>query len=91
MDPRTRVKTALAHETPDRVPLALWGGPYGLVDPLYFQLVEKLNLGEPVAPIREGHTVNHIDDRLLDALGTDTRLIWPGASPTRPPHPRAAD
>ncbi len=33
MDPRTRIQTALNHQQPDRVPLALWGGPYGLVDP----------------------------------------------------------
>ncbi len=84
MDPRTRVKTTLAHQQPDRVPLALWGGPYGLVDPLYYELVDLLGLGEPVPPIREGHTVNHIDDRLLAALGTDTRLVWPGASPASP-------
>lgn len=86
MDHKTRVKKALAHETPNRVPLALWGGPYGIVDPLYESLVDKLDLGEPAPPIREGHTVNHIDDRLLDALGTDTRLIWPGASPSSPTH-----
>lgn len=89
MDPRTRVKTTLSHRQPDRVPLALWGGPYGLVDPLYFQLVDLLGLPQPVAPIREGHTINHIDDRLLEALGTDTRLIWPGASPSSPTHPSA--
>jgi len=86
VDHKTRVKKALAHEIPDRVPSALWGGPYGIVDPLYKSLVEKLDLGEPAQPIREGHTVNHIDDRLLDVLGTDTRLIWPGASPSSPTH-----
>ena len=84
MDPKTRVIKALAHEIPDRIPLALWGGPYGIVDPLYQSLVDELDLGEPTQPIREGHTVNHIDDRLLNALGTDTRLIWPGASPSSP-------
>lgn len=86
MDHKTRVKKALAHEVPDRVPLALWGGPYGIVDPLYKSLVDKLGLGEPTRPIREGHTVNHMDDRLLDVLGTDSRLIWPGASPSSPTH-----
>jgi uroporphyrinogen decarboxylase len=49
-------------------------------------LVEKLDLGEPTPPFREGHTVNYMDDRLLGALGTDTRLIWPGASPSSPTH-----
>jgi uroporphyrinogen decarboxylase len=86
MLPKLRVQTALAHQEPDRVPLAFWGGPYGLVDPLYIQLVEKLDLGEPTPPFREGHTVNYMDDRLLGALGTDTRLIWPGASPSSPTH-----
>jgi uroporphyrinogen decarboxylase len=84
MLPRERVLESLAHRTPDRVPTALWGGPYGLVDPLYMDLVQKMDLGEPTEPIREGHTINHIDDRLLEKLGTDTRLIWPGASPSSP-------
>jgi uroporphyrinogen decarboxylase len=86
MRPSERVYKTLAHEIPDRVPLALWGGPYGLVDPLYKALLDKLNLGEPKAPIRAGHTINYIDDRILDALGTDTRYIWPGASPSSPTH-----
>jgi uroporphyrinogen decarboxylase len=89
MDPKTRIQTALRHQEPDRIPLALWGGPYGLVDPLYYDLVKLLNLSEPTPPIREGHTVNHMDDRLLAALGVDSRLIWPGASPTSPTHPSA--
>lgn len=87
MIPVDRVKKALAHEMPDRVPLALWGGPYGIVDPLYYALVDLLNLGEPTPPIRSGHTINHMDDRLLEVLGTDTRYIWPGASPSSPSHP----
>jgi uroporphyrinogen decarboxylase len=69
------------------VPLALWGGSYGIVDPLYLSLLEKFNLGEPTAPFRQGHTINYMDDRILDALGTDTRYIWPGASPSSPTHP----
>lgn len=86
MDPVERVTRSLAHQVPDRVPLALWGGPYGIVDPLYRALLEKLQLGEPLPAIREGHTINHMDDRLLEALGTDTRYIWPGASPSSPTH-----
>ena len=57
---KERVSVALEHQEPDRVPLALWGGPYGLVDPLYYALVEELDIGEPLLPIREGHTVNHV-------------------------------
>jgi uroporphyrinogen decarboxylase len=84
MNARERVQAALDHQIPDRVPTALWGGPYGLVDDLYFRLLEIFKLGEPNPPFRQGHTINHIDDRLLDLLGTDTRYVWPGASPISP-------
>jgi uroporphyrinogen decarboxylase len=86
MLPKERISTALDHQEPDRVPLALWGGPYGLVDPLYKALLKELDLGSPLPPIRKGHTVNHMDDRLLAALDVDTRFIWPGASPSSPTH-----
>ena len=36
MTPRARVFATLNHQEPDRVPTALGGGPYGLVDDLYF-------------------------------------------------------
>jgi len=86
MDARERVQTTLNHQTPDRVPTALWGGPYGLVDELYYQLLKIYNLGEPVSSFRKGHTINYLDDRVLDLLETDTRYVWPGASPTSPRH-----
>jgi uroporphyrinogen decarboxylase len=86
MQPKLRVQKTLSHEIPDRVPTALWGGPYGLVDPLYEKLIEILDLEKPTPTIRKGHTVNHMDDRILAYLGTDTRLIWPGASPSSPTH-----
>jgi len=86
MNAKERVYKALAHEAPDRVPMALWGGPYGIVDPLYEGLVDLLGLGSPLPPIREGHTVNHMDDRVLSALDVDVRFIWPGAAPSDPRH-----
>ena len=82
--PRQRVLMALAHEEPDRVPVALGGGPYGLVDDLYLRLVEHLDLGEPVAPFRIGHSISYMDDRLLERLGTDLRYCWPGHLPNSP-------
>jgi uroporphyrinogen decarboxylase len=84
MTPRQRVMTALAHEEPDRVPMALGGGPYGLVDELYLRLVEHLHLGEPARPFRSGHNISYMDDRLLERLGTDTRYCWPGLLPNSP-------
>ena len=76
----------MAHQTPDRVPWR-FGVAHMAVSPLYLSLLEKFNLGEPTAPFRQGHTINYMDDRILDALGTDTRYIWPGASPSSPTHP----
>ena len=87
MNSRQRVITSIAHQEPDRVPVALWGGPYGLVDDLYFRVLKRLGLEEPVPQFRRGHTINYLDDRVLDALRTDTRYVWPGASPTSPRFP----
>ena len=84
MTPRERVHTALAHREPDRVPTALGGGPYGLVDDLYLRLVKHMDLGEPVPPFRTGHSISYMDDRLLEKLGTDLRYCWPGLLPNSP-------
>lgn len=84
MTARQRVQAALAHEEPDRVPLALGGGPYGLVDDLYLRLVKYLDLGDPVPPFRTGHSISYMDDRLLERLGTDLRYCWPGLLPNSP-------
>jgi uroporphyrinogen decarboxylase len=87
LNSRLRVKIALSHDEPDRVPLALGGGPYGLVDDLYLRLVKHLALGEPVPPFRTGHSISYMDDRLLEVLGTDLRYCWPGLLPNSPVHP----
>lgn len=47
-----RVQIALRHQEADRVPYAIGGGPYGIVDDLYFRLLRHFDLGEPVAPFR---------------------------------------
>ena len=84
MTSRQRVLTALTHEEPDTVPLALGGGPYGIVDDLYLRLVDFLDLGTPVPPFRAGHSISYMDDRLLETLGTDMRYCWPGLLPNSP-------
>ena len=86
-NPRLRVNIALSHIEPDRVPLALGGGPYGMVDDLYLRLVKQIGLGEPVRPFRTGHSISYMDDRLLEYLGTDLRYCWPGLLPNSPVHP----
>jgi len=87
MTSRQRVLTALTHEEPDTVPLALGGGPYGIVDDLYLRLVDCLELGEPVPPFRSGHSISYMDDRLLEKLCTDLRYCWPRLLPNSPVNP----
>jgi len=88
---RERVLAALSHQEPDRVPTALGGGPYGLVDDLYLRLVQHLGLGKPVPPFRAGHSISYMDDRLLEKLGTDLRYCWPGLLPNSPIIPGEAE
>jgi uroporphyrinogen decarboxylase len=89
MTPRQRVHAAISHQEPDTLPTALCGGPYGVVDELYFKLLQHYGLGQPVTPFRSGHSISYMDDRLLDALGTDLRYCWPGLLPNSPIHPAA--
>ena len=84
MTSRERVLAALNHQEPDRTPTALGGGPYGVVDELYFKLLDYFDLGDPVTPFRQGHNISYLDDRLFERLGVDTRYVWPGASPSSP-------
>jgi uroporphyrinogen decarboxylase len=84
LTPRARVQAALSHQEPDRVPTALGGGPYGVVDEVYFELLDHFDLGDRVEPFREGHNISYMDDRLFKRLGVDTRYAWPGASPSDP-------
>ena len=84
LSPRDRVEITLNHEEPDRIPLALGGGPYGLVDEVYLKLIDHFGLGEPVLPFRKGHSISYMDDRLLEKLGTDFRYVYPGQLPNSP-------
>ncbi len=79
--PCERVLAAIAHEEPDRVPLALWGSWYGVTDRLYFNVLDALGW-VPVQPFRPDllHSVNHYDDRLLERLGVDIRHVDPGVT-----------
>ena len=81
---RQRIQAAIDHQEPDRVPTAIGGGSYGIVDEVYFKLLDLYNLGEPVQPFRQGHSISYMDDRLLGCLGTDIRYVYPGALPNSP-------
>ena len=89
MTSRERVITALQHQEPDRVPLALWGSFYTLQDQTYFDLLEYLKLGDPLPPFRryKPRNSNYLDDRVLDRLGTDIRYVWLGFTDLGGAHP----
>ncbi len=85
---RERVLAALRHEEPDRVPLALWGSTYGLIDGLYTRVRDQMGLDRNGAirmRPRKGHTVNYMDDRILEILDVDVRYVWSGATDVNSP------
>jgi uroporphyrinogen decarboxylase len=81
---RERVQTALSFQEPDRVPTAIGGGPYGIVDDVYFKLLKLFAFEKPVKPFRQGHNISYMDDRVLKKLDTDIRYVYPAVSPTSP-------
>jgi len=75
MTPRERVRAALAHRTPDRAPIDLWGSASRLCDKLYFEVVRDQgwkDLGKFVSASRSG---NYMDERVSDLVGGDIRHI----------------
>jgi len=70
MTHQQRVKAAMNFEPTNRLPTALGGGPYGIVDELYKRLLDNFSLGDPIAPFRKGHNISYMDDRILDYLNT---------------------
>lgn len=84
LKPRERVRLAMAFEETDKIPTAIGGGPYGIVDELYKGLLDYYSLGVPINPFRKGHNISFMDDRIFDKLGTDFRYVYPSLSPSSP-------
>jgi len=84
MKPHERVRCAMEFKETDRMPTAIGGGPYGIVDDLYFRLLDYFLIDSPAEPFRMGHNISYMDDRLLDALDTDFRYVFPTLSPSSP-------
>jgi uroporphyrinogen decarboxylase len=76
LNPRARVRTALDHQEPDRVPYGIGSSGSAIHDQTYFKLLDRLSLGAPVEPFRRGHGDNHYDDRVLEALNADVRHVF---------------
>jgi uroporphyrinogen decarboxylase len=76
MTPRERVMAALAHKEPDRVPVDFMGTAGCLVDMAYFALLDHLGLEGEGREFRQGESVRHYDERVLQALDVDFRRVW---------------
>jgi uroporphyrinogen decarboxylase len=85
MTSRERVRAALNHEEPDRVPLDLGGS---LVSSIALSSYAELRdaLGVPRTPVEvlaDLDGVAHVGDDVMDRLGLDVVPLFPGA-PSRP-------
>ena len=72
---RERVRTALRHQEPDRIPLDMMGNASMLLDRTYHRLREHLGLS-PIPPIRSGTNANYYDERVLEYFDIDFRRIF---------------
>jgi len=84
MTSRERVRTALAHEQPDRVPLDLGASPVsGMQVSSVYLLRQALGLdapGTPVKVVEPYQMLGEIGPDLVDALGVDVLGVWPSAT-----------
>ncbi|MFO8012056.1 MAG: uroporphyrinogen decarboxylase family protein [Phycisphaerae bacterium] len=84
MTSRERVRTALAHEPPDRVPLDLGASPVtGMHVSSVYLLRQALGLDEPAAPVKvvePYQMLGEIAPDLVQALGVDVLGVGPTAT-----------
>ena len=73
MNHRERVKLAINHKEPDRVPIDLWGSASRITNELYFEILKYLNIKDMPEKIRPGKTAEYVDYRISDIVGSDFR------------------
>ena len=76
MTPRERVRAALDHREPDRVPVCV-GGTGGKITESRIQLLkEHFGIAGEAPRVLVGPQLMRLDDRVLDVLGTDVRYLY---------------
>jgi uroporphyrinogen decarboxylase len=76
MTPRERVRATLAHREPDRIPVCV-GGTGGKITESRIALLRRhFGIEGEVPPVLVGPQMMRLDDRVLDALGTDVRFLY---------------
>jgi len=76
MTPRERVKKALNHEEPDRVPVDLGGFVCGIHEKAYRNLARYLNLDVECHLYDYWQRLAFVDERILEMFHVDTRYIF---------------
>lgn len=79
LTPRERLRTALAHREPDRVPFDLGSTQVTSIASRAQQRL-RAHLGLPDTPARVSDRIqqlDHVEEDLLRALAVDTRGLWP--------------
>jgi uroporphyrinogen decarboxylase len=72
---RDRIRTVLSHQEPDRVPISI-GGTGGKITESRMELLkDHFGITGDVEPVLVGPQMMRLDNRVLDALGTDIRYI----------------
>ncbi len=75
MTPRARVRAALDHRQPDRVPVCV-GGTGGKITESRMDLLKRhFGISGDVEPVLVGPQMMRLDNRVLDALGADVRYL----------------
>lgn len=72
MTPRERVVTALSHQEPDRVPIALGGTAHKIGDELFSALCAHFGIRSQPARVLTGISFTYHDDRRLYATLSGT-------------------
>ena len=75
MTPRERIRTALAHRAPDRVPICIGGTAAKMTESRFDALAAHFGITGQVAPVLVGPQLMRQDPRVLAALGSDVRYV----------------
>lgn len=80
--PRTRMRLALDHKEPDRVPIDIGGFQSGITSVAYENLKRKLGVSFKTHILERTQQLAELDEEILERLGVDTRYIFmrPSAS-----------
>ena len=76
MTSRERVRCALAHQRPDRVPIDFGGIVTSFTYGAYNRFVKHFGIANPKASIGGFKVMVNTDEEILEMLGTDFRNIY---------------